>query len=67
MVQFEEERRKEKAFKEKLKKERNDKREHDLTNNFQSAEVIRQQERGLKQAQFFYKQLRAMQLKEERE
>ena len=67
MVAFENERKKDRELKQMLVQERQAKAQKELATNFQQAEVIRQQEKGLKQAQFFYKELKKMQLKEERE
>ena len=67
MVAFEAERKKERMRKEQLKQEIDVNKKKELASNFQAAEVIRLQEKNLHQAQFFYKQLRKMQVKEEKE
>ena len=67
MVAFEAERKKERLRKEQYKSEIDVNKKKELASNFQQAEVIRLQEKNLHQAQFFYKQLRKMQVKEEKE
>ena len=67
MLQFEEERKKERAKKEELKKQINTDKQKSVALNFQQAEIIRQKEKDLAQAQFFYKELRKMQVKESKE
>ena len=67
MVAFENERKKERQRKEQLKQEIDVNKKKDLASNFQQAEVIRLQEKNLYQAQFFYKELRKMQVKEDKE
>ena len=67
MVAFENERKKERERKEVLKQEIDVNKKRELAGNFQQAEVIRLQEKNLHQAQFFYKELRKMQVKEAKE
>ena len=67
MVAFENERKRERERKEHLKQEIDVNKKKDLASNFQQAEVIRLQEKNLHQAQFFYKELRKMQVKEAKE
>ena len=64
MVAFENERKKERERKEKAKADAQEAKKRDLAMNFQTAEVIRQQEKSLKQAHYFNKELRSMQAKE---
>ena len=67
MVSFENERKRERERKEKMKMDISQNKKKDLATNYQQAEVIRAQQKSLKQAQFFYKELKKMQSKEEKE
>ena len=54
-------------YKDQLKKQIDNEKKKAAAVNFQQAELIRQQEKDLSQAQFFYKELRKMQNKEVKE